>query len=1054
MKFLTRVLLVLSILVSFGQQVFSQSNNKATITGTVVDEAGLEVIGATIAVKNESTGFYTGSVTNENGVYLIKQLPLGSPYTITVTYIGYGEQKKTGYVLNQGDMLRVNFTMQEASLEIAAVEVVANSLKNTVGTTGAATSITAKDITRLPVNGRNFTSLTDLSPLANGSSIAGQLASSTAYSIDGMTSKGVTSGGTASRRAAYAISMEAIREFKVVTNQYDVTNGRAGGGSISTVTKSGTNQLKGSAFTYTRADWLSSPYDIRGNERTSEFSTYQYGFSLGGPIIKDRAHFFVAWDHQADSRPFYIVDLQTPEDESLYNMSFETRDRFLDIARNQYGVSDDQQFGSFTRNRSTDAALARIDWQLNATNLLTIRDNFVTDTNGNSIGDNVTGIFEVYSDAFALDNSLLATLRSVLSPKVTNELKFQHLYTVEEATPNEQLPEANIPRAIVERIESTVNDKSVYTSLQLGGQRYTPENFYNNVLQLVDNVYYSNNNVDYTFGADIMYTNLNSRYGSEINGRFFFNGLDAFENMTPYRYVREVYNDPDQRVTQNILNAGAYAQLQTKLFKGFDVMAGLRLDNATYFDKGTFNQVVFDELGLRTDNDFSTFHIQPRAQITWDINEKGKDIIRLGGGIFASDLNNYAMINNMVFDGTKVTTIDVQGDLVPTPDFESYRNDPSTAPGLDLLQNPTIKNNSVPTINMNAAGAKVPVAYKGNVSYTHFFNDRLKMSATGYMTLTRNNYMYVDRNMVEDPYFRIASEGNRGVYVPAATISTAGTCDWQDSRATDKVGRVMELGSEGRVNQFAFVVDGTWRYYKDGEISLSYTWNDSKDNCTYSGDVANTATLVQMVADDPRDLSKMSYSNNQFRHKVVAYGSLPTFYGVNVGARFSGTGGSRFSLCVNGNINGDFVSTNDLAYIYDINDPATPDNIREGLQAILDNPDAEESLKEYIRESSGKIAERNGGENGFYGVLDLRISKNFKIYKTQGLELSVDMFNVANMLNKEWGTGHNMGNQYIYTVTGFDHATNTYTYNVNTNAGNKICTGTPFQVQIGLRYAF
>ena len=100
----------------------------------------------------------------------------------------------------------------------------------------------------------------------------------------------------------------------------------------------------------------------------------------------------------------------------------------------------------------------------------------------------------------------------------------------------------------------------------------------------------------------MMYTHMNSRYGSETNGRFYFNGLDAFDNLEPYRYVRELYLTPDDRVKQNILNAGAYAQLQTKLFPGFELIAGLRLDNATYFNKGTFNQTVYDELGLRTDN--------------------------------------------------------------------------------------------------------------------------------------------------------------------------------------------------------------------------------------------------------------------------------------------------------------------------------------------------------------------------------------------------------------------------------------------------------------------
>ncbi len=125
------------------------------------------------------------------------------------------------------------------------------------------------------------------------------------FTIDGTSARNPTSGGGSNSRtgAPYIISMEAIREFKVVTNQYDVTYGRSGGGTISTVTKSGTNEFTGSAFMFGRTDWASSKYDIRGAKRDSKFSTYQYGVAFGGPIIKDKAHFFVTWDHQADARP-------------------------------------------------------------------------------------------------------------------------------------------------------------------------------------------------------------------------------------------------------------------------------------------------------------------------------------------------------------------------------------------------------------------------------------------------------------------------------------------------------------------------------------------------------------------------------------------------------------------------------------------------------------------------------------------------------------------------------------------------------------------------------
>lgn len=1026
--------------------------NEATIIGKVSEVNAGPIPGATVLVRNESTGFQAGTVTDVNGDYIIKQLPLGSPYSVTVSFIGFGEQKKTGYSLNQGDQLRLNFAMEGSATELQAVDIKANSLKNTIVTLGASTQITAKDITKLPVNGRNFTSLIELSPLSNGNSLGGQLGSSTNYTIDGMSSRSTIAGGETG--GAYAISMEAIREFKVVTNEYDVTLGRAGGGTISTVTKSGTNKLTGSVFNFMRADWLSSPYDLRGNKRKQDFSTNQFGMSLGGALKKDKAHFFIAWDHQADKRPLLIANLQSDGDVAANRVTQQTLDNFLNIARTKYGVSDNPQFGSFPKKKGTDAIFARIDWQLNAKNLLTVRNNFIKEMDRLSEGDNTAiNAYESYIDRKRFNNSIMASLRTIVNPKITNELKLQHFYQDEAVIPSSELPSASIPRAIVENVSSTAGTNNYNTSIQIGGQRFSPEWFKGQTYQVVNNLYYNTGKINFTFGIDLMFNRMKSVYGSEMNGRFYFTGLDNFNNQTPYRYAREINLRADPSSIVNSLATGLYAQMDTKLARGLEMMAGIRLDNTQYLNKANFSQVVFDELNLRTDNKINTTQLQPRVQFTWDVNERSKDIIRFGAGVFGSQLNPYSMINNMLFDGTKVASVELQGSLVPKPNFPGYRADPSTAPGADLFNIPGVER--LLTINMNNVDAKIPVLYKTNLSYNHFFSDRLRVGVSGYASWARNNYMYVDRNMVEDPYFRIAAEANRGVFVPASTINAAnGATNWLNGRKTKNVGRVLELTSDGKKNQYAVVIDGTYRYFKDGQITASYTWNDSKDNTSYNGNVANTATLDLMVADDPRNLSQMAYANNQFKNKIVFYGTAPSIYGVTIGLRYSGIGGTRYSMAVNGNINGDFVSSNDLAYIYDPNSSATPDYIKKGLQAILDNPDAEQSIKDYINRDKGKMAERNGGINGFYGVFDVRLAKRFKLFGNHGLEASVDIFNAANLLNKDWGVGKNLGKQNLYSIKSFDKATNQFVYNLSAGTGVSTLNGNPYQIQLGLRYGF
>jgi len=1033
--------------------LFAQTN-LAGVSGKITGPGGNPLPSATVTVKNESTGFTIKTSSNASGVFLLKELPLGNPYSITVDAMGMSSQKQTGYSLNQGDLLQVSFALEQKVNELNVVEIRSATVRNRVENIGSSTAVTAKDIAKLPVNGRNFTSLADLSPLSAGSSLSGQLASATNYTIDGMAARGTISGGQPT--GAYSISLEAVREFQVVTNQYDVTYGNAGGGTISTVTKSGTNELSGSAFTYARANWLSSPFGLNGLKRNQAFSTYQYGFSLGGPIVKDKAQFFIAWDHQADSRPLYIANIQSADDEKRFNVTQTTLDNFLTIARKKYGVANSPQFGQFDKFKNTHAGFARIDWQINPKNLFTIRDNFIYDMDNQSDGDNTAiNIYEVYSSRKSLNNSVMASLRTILSPNLTNELKVQHYWEYNKLFANSQLPEDNIPRAIVQNIPSVAANGATYsTAIQLGGQRYGGDYFNNNVAQLTDNVYWTKGKYNFTFGGGLTFTNQNSIYGSEINGRFYFNGgLTNFDNLTPYRYARDIYTSSDRNIKFNILSPNLYAQVQTTLFPGFDLTAGIRADYTTYLDQANFNQVVYNTLGLNTANKLATFQVQPRVQATWDVGQNGKDIVRLGGGILGSALNPYSMINNMLFDGSHIIGVDITNPaLIPTPNFPGYRADPSTAPGLDLLNNPAIQ--KLATINMNGKDAKVPVVYKANISYSHFFAQNFRVTASGYFSLGRNNYTYLDKNMVDQPFFRIAAEDNRGVYVPASTIKADGTVDWTQGRKTTDVGRVLELQSVGKVNQMAFVFDADYKYYKQGEISVSYTWNQTKDNTSYNGNVANTATLVQYVKDDPRNLGGMSYSDNQFRSKIVAYGSSPTFHGFSAGVRFSGLSGTRYSLFVNGNVNGDFVASNDLAYVYDPNAASTPQYLKDGINAVLNNPKVEKGMKEYIRKSFGKVAERNGGVNPFYGVVDLRLIKKLTVYKKQFVELSVDLFNVSNLLNKNWGVNHNLGATSIYNIKSFDPAKQEYVYTVNTNAGVSNLSGNPYQFQLGLRYGF
>lgn len=1051
--------IILMILVIGGliiPKLMAQSTD-ASISGSVKEVSGSPVAGATVMLRNESTGFNTGTITNQNGTFSLVQLPLGGPYTLTVSLIGFTAKKYEGLVLNQNSKLTYNIALTEATTELEAVVVEADPFTDKIDRFGSGTSIRSQQIKNLPLEGRNFTGLTSLSPLQGGGSInlGGQRRTSTNITIDGVNARNQLTAGELGR-GPYTVSQEAIKEFEVVTNSYDVTLGRQGGGAINAVTKSGTNETAGTAFFYHRNDNLSSSKDIRGNVRNADFYNSQWGFSLGGPIIKDKVHYFVALDRQDEGEPLFIADIQTEDDELRLGIKRDTLEKFISIARSLYGVSDSRQTGQFNTKTTANTFFSRVDWQVNSRNKLTIRNNFSNWNSPLSVDDNSTiDLMESYSNFSSMENSLLLSLRSEITNNFINEFKLQYQHAERDYVPNSELPAVNIPRAIV-RVASpfpteTNPNATRSVTVQIGGQRFTPETNLEKQFQFVNTAYLNKGKFSFVFGTDNMFTYLETLLSNEQNGRFFFNSLNDFKNLKPNRYAREVPIAGLPIVKQTVADLSVFAQSQFTLIQDVQTVLGVRYDATIFFNSAQYNPAVDQELGIRTDTKPSDWNnIQPRVQFTWNVKGENKSILRLGGGVFSSQPHYYAQVNNIQNSGSMLASVDVSdANLIPSPDFNAYREDPSTVPGI-----PAGAAAGVSTINAVSKDFEVPTVYKGNLSFNHLIGDFLNLGLNILGSKTVNNYVYQDVNLVNDPFFRIDEEGNRGVFVPANTITSKGQTDWLNSRASDQVGRTLLLTSDAELSQWAVVLEANLRIGQDGYLNASYTQNMAKDNSSYNCCVANTSTFLP-VKDDPRALN-YGYSNNHFSNKVVVNGSTPTFKGFNLGGTFTGFGGTRYSFIVtNGSINGDFVLNNDLAFVFDPNDANTPQGIASGIQGVLDDPETAESTKVYLRDNFGKIAERNGGINPFSGTIDLRLTKNLRTFKNQSVEFSVDLFNVGHLLNKEWGRSYNFGGtRNLLRVTGFDQPEERFLYSVESGVGAKPFNGTPWRLQLGVRYNF
>ena len=1049
---------VLALSMALPCLLWSQATN-ASFKGLISDVKGEVLIGATVQIRNESTGFYTGTTTQLDGRYQMLQLPLGGPYTISVSYTGYADQQLKGYTLNQGDVVQVNVKMQEQTTELSTVEITANKLIDDVNSFGAGTAVSSDQIKALPLEGRNFSGLAALSPLqGNGAAnLGGHRSGSTNITIDGGNFRSPLWAG-ASGSGPQQISQEAIREFQVSTNDYDVSQGRQGGGAVNAVTKNGTNELKGTLFFYNRADELSSQYDIRGVKRSIDFTTNQWGMSLGGPIIKDKLHFFVAFDRQDQKEPVNNADIQSADDELRLGIRKDTLNKFIDIARRVYGVGSGPQVGVFERKTTSNVIFARFDYTLNDKHKLTFRNNITTWYNPLNSNDNSNiNLREVWNQQEARSYTGLVSLRSNFSPSFLNELKvqFQSEYTAQ--VPSDELPALNIPRAIVSvrsPIPTATNPNAVTTrTVQIGGQRFTPEKTIFNQIHLVNTAYLTKGKYNLTIGTDNFFTALEDVFTSELNGRFFFNSLQDFELQKPSRYVREVYlGEGEPWVRYNVLDLSAFAQVDFELAKHLSAVVGLRWDGTAFLTTPTPNADLAESLKVYTNTapvDFDNF--QPRVQLTWNVGGKNKDILKFGAGGFSNMAMYYNLANNMLFDGNKVASIDVSTN-VPFPDFKAYREDPSTAPGVTPGQP------YVSTINAIGPDFEIPFTWKANLSYNRLLlNDKLRVGVNLIASHTTDNYVYQETNLVDEPYFRLANEDNRGVFVPADKIGTNGVLKWQDSRKDPNLGRVLELNPDGILDQTAFIIDAELRLgSKGGFVAASYTNNNTKDNSSYNCCVANTSTFLP-VKDDPRALN-YGYSDSQFRHKVLVSGATPEIAGFQLGATFNGQGGYPFAFHAfraGTSLNGDFNEQNDLAFLFDPNDPKTDPALAASIKAWLDNPQVAEAAKDYYRENVGKIAPRNGGTNPFFSTIDLRLTKKFNTFGKQSLEFSADLFNFVNLLDKNKGRNTNLGRESrLLNISGFDKTLQQYKYTLNSNTGVDPVGGTPWRLQLGLRYNF
>jgi hypothetical protein len=1033
------------------------------VAGLVRGADGAPVADATITARNDATGFQEVRRTDARGRFVFAQLPIGGPYTITARKIGLQAERRTGITLNLGDRVSLDYTLKVATAELAAVDVRGDRENKRAERVGASFVVGQEKIRELPIADRSFADLSIIAPttsrsgtggiITSSSSIAGGRVSSTDIRVDGVQMKN-TIWGTGFGRGPYSMSVEAIREFEIVTNVYDVTQGRQGAGAVNVATLSGTNKTTGSLFAYNRNQALTTNTNFLG-QPVVDFANWQWGGSVSGPILKDKLHYVVAYDRQDVNEPFFALDVANQADWARLQVAPDSVNRFLDILRRQYGLPGGQQSGRFDRANALNTLFARADWTINDRNRLTVRHNYSDWFYSNSIPDRDLSVLESRGNQKSKEHQFLTSLKSSLGTTGTNDFRFAYTNRILENEPNTRLPRAWVT------VASALPDGRTGAPqiLQFGGQRTSPELQTEESLQLVNITRFERGNTAWTIGTDNSLNNLSMFVSIETDGLFQFPNLAALDARRPSSYARLVpIQNLEPRMRQRVYDGGAFAQAEYRPRESLTLAGGLRYDVTSFLTGANFNQNVFDVFGKRTDRKPFSAQLQPRAQATWNVGARGTDIIRVGGGLFTAQPHYMAHVNHLLNDGSQLADVLLTGASVPTPDFASYRQSFANTPGV-----PTGSTTRPAYINMFAEDYRIPQTWKADASYQRrFFDGRLTLGVTGQYADTRNNYRYFDLNLPEQPAFRLANEANRPVFVSPAVIANpalAGVAGRALARPYTQFQRVLEFRSDASQNQRAAIFEGNLVLPRGANLGGSFTVNSTRDNNSFNCCIAITSVFTP-VQGDPRDLS-WGPSNTDFRHKLVLFGSTPEFFGGRLSFRAIGQSGAPWSATIAQDINyddvgvgGSFGNQNDLAFLFDPSTPGLDPAFATGLRAVLDNPG--NIARNYLRENFGSIAGRNAIRNPFFTQVDVRYAQRLPLLRGHAAELTIDVFNFASMLNHSWGGIRQVAgaNQTLLRVAGFDAATNSYRYAVNPTFGQSVLFGNRYQIQAGMRYRF